>query len=196
MYLLNYQYTHDIDWFCKVLDKPVHLASNGGRLPRLSYTINELVQLQHLVANMNQSFRCVVNTQYLQDYLQQGRYYEGIDALSDEEFRQLLPEQFEISEEIRHLPRAVLLYSWSFIEMAKRGFYSFDRKEGDDNEYHLVAWPDSFYLDDFCQDVYYRLVEYDACCFPPMHQNFIIGLPNDITFDGNSFTPFYHCNGR
>ncbi len=191
MYLLNYQYTHDIDWFCKVREYPVHLASNGGRLPRLSYTINELVELQHLVANMNPSFRCVLNTQYLEGYLLQGRYYEGIDELSEEEFRQLLPEQFEISEETRNLSRPVLLYSWSFIEMAKRGFFSFDRKDGDDNEYHLVAWPDRLDLNEFSQDVYGRLTEYDACCFPPRHQDFRIYMPNNITFDVNSFAAFY-----
>lgn len=196
MYLLNYQHTHDIDWFCKVLDKPVHLASNGGRLPRLSYTINELVKLQHLVANMNQPFRCVVNTQYMEDYLQQGRYYEGIDELSEEEFRQLLPEQFEITEEIRNLSRSVLLYGWSFIEMAKRGFYSFDRKDDDGNEYHLVAWPDRFNLAEFSHDVYDRLTGYDACCFPPRHSDFRISLPDYITFDVNSFASFYQRNGR
>jgi hypothetical protein len=194
MYLLNYQYNHDIDWFCKVLEYPVHLASNGGRLPRLSYTINELVELQHMVANMNQSFRCVVNTRYLEDYLQQGRYYEGIDELSEEEFRMMLPEQFEISEEIRNLSRPVLLYAWSFIEMAKRGFFSFDRKDGDGNEYHLVAWPDRLDLEDFSQDVYERLTGYDACCFPPRHQDFRIYLPDYITFNANSFSAFYQRN--
>jgi len=70
MYRLAYQYTHDIDWFCRIKEMPVHLASNGGILPQRSYTIKKLVTLQHKVANMQQNFRCAVNVEYLGNYLQ------------------------------------------------------------------------------------------------------------------------------
>ncbi len=190
MYRLNYQYTHDIDWFCKVRDLPVHLASNGGRLPRLSYTIKNLVALQHKVANLNQSFHCSVNTRYLEGYIQQGEFYDSLDEMTDSEYRQMLPERFEMSNEVGELSRPLLLYSWSFIEMARRGFYSFDRDERTDT-YHLVAWPKDFDLGIFDKDVYESLKQYWACCFPPRHRGFDSDLLEHITFDVDSFNSFY-----
>ena len=188
MYLLNYQFTHDIDWFCAINDKPVHLASNGGKLPRLSYTIKDLVKLQHSVANMSYSFECAVNTRYLESYLQHGEFYDNLDNLSAEEFREMLPQHFDYVNETAELSRSVLLYSWSFIEMAKRGFFSFDRDERT-NSYHLVAWPKRFDMSVFKRDVFQLLKQYHACCFPPVHADYMIDIPECIMFNVDS-----HCH--
>lgn len=184
MYRLDYQFTHDIDWFCKVNGSPVHLASNGGHLPQ-RYTIKELVSIQHKVANMQQCFRCAVNTAYLTDYLQRGEYYADLENILQEEYRAMLPERFVIPNELAELSNTLLLYSWSFIEMAKRGFWSFDRRE-EDGLYHLVAWPEDYDEQKFNGDVYDSMVDYRACCFPPYHDDRESDLPNSITFDINS----------
>ena len=125
MYRLDYQYNHDIDWFCRVNDVPVHLASNEGVLPRRSYTIKNLVALQHNVANMRQNFRCAVNSDYLFEYLRRGEYYSEFENISENDMRSMLPERFVITNEVAELPSIILIYSWCFIEMAKRGFFSF-----------------------------------------------------------------------
>lgn len=190
MYRLDYQYTHDIDWFCKINSIPVHLASNGGNLPRRSYSIKDLVALQHDVANMPQNFRCTVNTSYLTEYLQRGEYYAELDNITQEEFRMMLPERFTIPNEVVELSSTMLLYSWSFIEMAKRGFCSFDRRE-EDGLYHLVAWPEEYEEHLFEEDIYNKLVEYRSCCFPPYHDNYDSNVPECIKFDVNSIQPFY-----
>lgn len=190
MYRLDYQYTHDIDWFCKINDIPVHLASNGGNLPHRSYTIKKLVALQHRVANMQQSFRCVVNVAFLEEYLQRGEYYDELVNVSQEDLRTMLPERFELTDEVSGLSRTMLLYSWSFIEMAKRGFCSFDRRE-EDGLYHLVAWPDGYDGQQFDKEVYGSLVEYRACCFPPFHEDYGTNMPDCVRFDVESISYFY-----
>lgn len=185
MYRLDYQFTHDIDWFCKVNGNPVHLASNGGTLPHRSYTIKNLVALQHKVANMQQGFKCAVNVEYLEEYLQRGGYYSELGNISQEELRERLPKRFEITSEVAELSNTILLYSWSFIEMAKRGFCSFDRRE-EDGLYHLVAWPVDYDNHQFDKEIFDSLAEYNSCCFPPCHEDYRSNLPDCIRFDVDS----------
>lgn len=192
MYRLNYQYTHDIDWFCRVNEVPVHLASNGGILPQRSYTIKKLVALQHKVANMQQNFRCAVNIEYLEDYLQRGEYYAEYDEITREDLRLMLPERFEITNEVSDLSNIMLLYSWSFIVMAKRGFYSFDRRE-EDGLYHLVAWPVDYDVQRFNKDVYDLLVEYNTSHYPLTHKDYCF-FSDWIRFDINSIIGLYKSN--
>ena len=85
MYPLQYQATHDIDWFATINECPVHLASNGGHLPVDSYTVSELVAIQHKVANMQSVFRYEIDEEYLQNYLDEGEFYPDIDEMSDED---------------------------------------------------------------------------------------------------------------
>ena len=191
MYRLNYQYNHDIDWFCRINGLPVHLASNGGVLPGRSYTIKNLVALQHKVANMKQTFRCAVNSDYLLEYLKQGKYYAELENISEAGVRSLLPESFEIANEVAKLSSTLLIYGWSFIEMAKRGFFSFDRRE-EDGLYHLVAWPADFDKQSFEKDVYDSLTEYEGSYLPSCHVNYNTSLPDSIKFYEDSLQPFYH----
>lgn len=191
MYRLNYQFTHDIDWFCRINGIPVHLASNGGVLPWNSYSIRNLVKLQHRVARLEPSFRCSFNVEYVSRYLQQGEFYDSFNNLSDNMFRQMLPEGFMISDDVAELPLQLLVYGWSFIEMARRGFFSFDRKEGDDSTYHLVAWPTEFDCTVFNGEVYNTLKRYNACCFPPIHKDYKADVPECIKFDVDSCHSLY-----
>lgn len=188
MYRFNYQLTHDIDWFCKIKGIPVHLASNGGLLPGRSYTIQGLVDLQHKVANMDRRFQCDINTEYIDEYLRQGEFYGSLGNLSEEDYRILLPERFEMTNDIIEQKLHILVYSWSFIEMAKRGFFSFDRKVGEENVYHLVAWPKDLVFDEFNDDVFRALKEYNACCFPPCHKDYYMSFPDCIRFDVDSLS--------
>ena len=144
-----------------------------------------------MVANMRQNFRCAVNNDYLLGYLRQGEYYADFDNISEVEMRSLLPNSFEITNDVAELSRTLLLYGWSFIEMAKRGFCSFDRRE-EDGLYQLVAWSVEYNEQVFDQEIYDLLVEYEACCFPPYHNDYSTNIPDIIRFDIDSIQLYYH----
>ena len=141
MYQINYQLTHDIDWFAFIDGIPVHIATNGGLLPHDSYKVKDLVRIQKLVHRMERRYKVGINENYLERYLNEIEAYPGIDEMTDEDFRQMLPERLEIN---RNHSRAINAYIWSFVEMASKGFLSFDRRVDDEHwvdYYHLVAWP-------------------------------------------------------
>ena len=168
MYPLQYQATHDIDWFATINECPVHLASNGGHLPVDSYTVSELVSIQHKVANMQSVFRYEIDEEYLLNYLDEGEFYPDIDELSDEDFRMIIPERAEIN---RNYSRSLMAYTWSFIDMAMKGFLSFDRirNENGIDVYHLVAWPKDFDQAMFIRDensIFFDLHHYYNRRFP------------------------------
>ncbi len=141
MYQHHYLLSHDIDWFALVDGIPVHVASNGGLLPHDSYKISELTRIQHVVHGLESRYRVGMNVEYLEDYLRETESYPDIDDLTPEEFQLMLPERYEAD---RNLSRALQAYTWSFSEMAAKGFWSFDRigdEQRDFAQYHLVAWP-------------------------------------------------------
>ena len=163
MYPLQYQATHDIDWFATINEHPVHLASNGGHLPSDSYTVSKLVAVQHKVANMQTTFRYEIDEEFLQNYLDEDGFYPDVNEMSDEEFRMIIPERVEIN---RNYSRSLMAYTWSFIDMAMKGFLSFDRIRNEDgiDIYHLVAWPKDFDHDMFIRNdnsIFFDLHHYD-----------------------------------
>lgn len=168
MYPLQYQATHDIDWFATINEHPIHLASNGGHLPFDSYTVSELIAIQHKVANMHSTFGYEIDEEYLRNYLDEGDFYSDIDEMSDEEFRMIIPERIEIN---RNYSRSLMAYTWSFIDMAMKGFLSFDRIKNENgvDYYHLVAWPKNFDHDMFMRDdnsIFFDLHHYDNSRYP------------------------------
>lgn len=193
MYRLDYQYTHDIDWFCRINGAPVHLASNGGHLPNC-YSIEQLVSLQHRVANLRNNYRCAVNIGYLEDYLRQDEFLNNMGEFSDEEYRLMLPEEFELSDDIKDLPKHIIVYAWSFIEMAKKGFISFDRGQNVNGVdiYHLVARPLLENRNPRVLENLGDLHQYRMCCIPPSHPDYDPGnLPKNIRFhDQSEFEQF------
>ena len=98
----TYQLTHDIDWFCRIGNTPMHFASNGGILPDKVNDREINSSIQHKVALMEEvlpdSEQIVINQKYV------------IERLGEEAGQ----EAFE-------------RYLESFVAMARKGFYSFDR---------------------------------------------------------------------
>ena len=181
MYNHDYLVTHDLDCFFVINRNRTHIATNGGIVHPKIGTVEEIRAMQLQVANMEASPKFVLNTEYL-------------SSLSEEDF----PRQ-EVMEEIigkrensafnnsifaesgyEDIPYHWKLYSYSFAEMARKGFWSFDRvgimPNGAD-AYMLVAWPSGiktgnsvevghhFQLDDF-ED--YRCYCKMSCCWPLM----------------------------
>lgn len=134
---IGYQLTHDIDWFICINDWPIHVASNGGRLPKMFTSLTDLYTTKKIVYNrLDPIFDYGINEE-----LQIPEDNE-IDELG-EEFEEFFPEaQYLFGEDI-DMPNSRKTYLWSFVRMAQRGFYSFDKiNMGDDGEeYQLVAYP-------------------------------------------------------
>lgn len=132
MYKLSYQYTFDIDWFCVINNMPVHIASNGGKLPNL-YKKNELRELQHGVATL--------------EPLWNGDNQRNIILSESNNIETILNVQYDyLLEKGVPIERVKDLYVESFMEMACKGFYSFDRLDPDIAEILQIDNPDSAYM--------------------------------------------------
>ena len=131
----EYQHTHDIDWFCVINNKHTHLASNGGIMPKIVNDEELLGKIQQDVAQMPVRYKYNLNRKYLDEILNDGRL-RHIENLEEEILDLLIPISIDFGE-YRLSPKE-MVYCWSFIEMAQKGFYSYDRTE---DGYHLIAEP-------------------------------------------------------
>ncbi len=113
-FTIVYQRSHDIDWFAQKDNLMIHAMSFGGLLP---YSVNQWITNLNMMRKAYQLTMNNVEVVY-SDYverLMEGRNIEGAE----------LRERY-----LRH-----------FADMAKRGFWSFDRDLHDENLYHLIARP-------------------------------------------------------
>lgn len=122
-YTIEQQFSRDIDWYFKDSNNNmVHVASAGGRLPKIIEQNDELIDRIHaqvvdspdLSINLFSSFEVEINPN-LSDIVSLG-----------------------IEENAREF------YLESFIEMAKKGFISIDKtklNDFEDTNYHIVAYP-------------------------------------------------------
>lgn len=140
MYPLSYQYSMDIDWFYIDDPFPIHAASNGGLIKRELYTVPQLQEVQRLIQTLPMNYDFELNIDGIIANMSD-KYDEEIVNQLLENRDILLPRDFELPvSRYSNEPRWLQFYSHSFIQMAMRGFYSFDRNE-DTNEYFLVAKP-------------------------------------------------------
>ena len=118
---LYYQQSHDIDWFAKVGNIYVHAMSFGGRLPVEvnEQTVNtELLMAAYQIEVAEDSkAELFINNEYVDSRLS------------------LMIENNTNGDGVRER------YLRHFEEMAKRGFYSFDRDLNDERLYHMIVWP-------------------------------------------------------
>ena len=121
-YTDSYVFSKDIDWFFKMNNQYVHVASAGGRLPAIINDREKLRQIQYQVFNLPYIYPAG-----------QIRIYEGF-------IQQLL------SSQLNEIPQSYDLYIESFINFARKGFISCDRTNIADNQsdlYHIVCMPPS-----------------------------------------------------
>ena len=126
----------DIDWFCFINGCPIHVASNGGELPSDLYTAKGFMNAFNAVQAAEPSCEWEINKEFVNSRLDAYNYINGMEKEERDDF--LLPN-FINRDNYKELSTEQIAYSWSFIEMAKRGFFSFDRV--DENRYRLVAFP-------------------------------------------------------
>lgn len=119
-YRRDYQNRHDIDWFAIYKGIPVHVASNGGLLPK-QIKKNRNKQLQSMFASEELGEREVS--------VEDGWVRELQRRRSEEAFGTGVNFNVET-------------YLQSFIEFASKGFVSIDNAIiGDEQHYVVVAYP-------------------------------------------------------
>lgn len=133
--MYNYE-PSDIDWFCFINGCPIHVASNGGELPNNLYSDENLISAFNAARAIEPIHKWDINQEFINSRHESYSYINGIEENEQDDF--LLPEFIE-RKEYGNLSSEHIAYSWSFIEMAKRGFFSFDRV--DENRYRLIAHP-------------------------------------------------------
>ena len=151
MYSIEYQLTHDIDYFF-VQDfgdeaKSIHIASNGGVMPDRLGSMVFIQNCQNLPFALPMQFDYVLNMNYLNQLTAED--FPSIEEMAESGF--MITNhytQFDNTD----LPHHIKLYAYSFVEMARRGFWSFDRLTDGSGEdmlnrkdrasvYQLVARP-------------------------------------------------------
>ena len=133
-----YQLTHDMDCFFVINGHPIHIATNGGIVSSKLGTVEELIEQQTIVAKLKSSYEYELNTAFLATLV--AEEFPTREELADIDRESLYFEGLFENEQYHNIPYHWKLYSRSFVEMAQKGFWSYDRVDGTDM-YVLVAGP-------------------------------------------------------
>lgn len=137
---------HDIDWYCLIEGKPTHIASMGGTIPPLFRNRENLRRMQDIVAHMTIFTEAKLNLDNIKS-----QTADGYDYLEDEMIRETIENANRNYPGFVYLSKydlPIRLFASSFVEKARRGFYSYARREvAEGNEYILIAEPDRPYED-------------------------------------------------
>lgn len=118
-------YPWDVDWFSITDGKYIHAMSFGGGVPWNVDVLGDNVRLLYEAYQLRQvpedESEVIYNNEYIEERLLLQYEREGNDVAQRTAIR------------VRYLRH--------FTEMAKRGFYSFDRDVNDIDVYHLIARP-------------------------------------------------------
>lgn len=118
-------YPWDVDWFTIADGKYIHAMSFGGGIPWNVDVLGDNVRLLYEAYQLRQmpedESEVIYNNEYIEERLR--LQYERVG--NDDDQRTAIRVRY-----LRH-----------FTEMAKRGFYSFDRDINDIDVYYLIARP-------------------------------------------------------
>lgn len=132
----------DIDWFCIINNKPVHIASMGGYIPVPFNERKYLRKIQKKVAALEYISEVNLNMEHVEREILDG--YDFIDAIiGDDNLIVNIEELFASIPSFTYNMEWNLktrLYSSTFVNKARKGFYSYARL-WDTNMYELVAAP-------------------------------------------------------
>lgn len=154
--------THDYDWFCVINGYPVCVSSAGDYIPSLVNYDDNIIRSIKIVKKISPKYDASINRSYLQDNI----INKGYDYLNDPNYQ--FPEDCipQYDEKYQDMALSLKLYCEHFIEMAKKGFYTFDRDIYSEHSYHLVAWPDvDTRFSDLCNVVCKESIKIDKLDF-------------------------------
>lgn len=123
-FTIVYQRSHDIDWFARVGHIYIHAMSFGGLLPA---SVNAWITNMN---NLRTAYRMQIN---------------DVNVVYSDYVERILGEH---NEETGHqLDRE--RYLTHYRDMARRGFWSFDRDPHNEDVYHLIARPSEGILNNY-----------------------------------------------
>lgn len=125
----------DIDWFCFLGNRPIYVSSNGGYLPKNFAKIAEWSEMLRSATALPFTYECELNENAIM------RYREDFEYLDEDVENDLKNELPQWLNELRY-PFWQKLFAWPFLEMSKRGFFSFWH-DNDTKEYVMVSSPSS-----------------------------------------------------
>lgn len=125
-YSETYQRTRDIDWFFQHAKRSIHVASNAGKLPDFINDVQRLREEQARVSMLDDipNVQVVINSRLVDAVVE-----ASVENLQKNGFHDISIDNIRDS------------YLASFIEMAKKGFYSYDRYLNNESIYVLVCGP-------------------------------------------------------
>lgn len=149
--------TLDLDLFGEYKGLRIHVATNGGYVPRDLAAIEEIERKRDEVERMQEEYSVELNKEYVEaldgyEYLEQAEF-DIDDHLDIDSLKNVFGESLKAIEE-KHRIKA-MLYCESFVHFAKRGFISFDRVgygRGSGQLYEIVAWPAGSPYDEACRE--------------------------------------------
>lgn len=132
----------DFDIFCIVNKRPVHIATMGSHIPSLLNDEQRIIRDVDMVAYMPNSFDVEFNLDLIKKLINDKDNYSYLQLVNQDiqesEFVKL--PSFDWFDE--KVPLFAKLFAWSFVEIARKGFYSFAHYgDTDSDSYFLVAWP-------------------------------------------------------
>lgn len=130
----------DNDWYCIINNHPVHIASMCGSIPTQFRNIETLRKMQQLIGKMPYITDVTLNLKSINDEIV-GKY----SYLQNMQLRTLIEELTRTNDNVTYNMNWALevrLYASSFVDKARKGFYSYARV-GQSNEWFQVAKPDN-----------------------------------------------------
>lgn len=131
----------DIDWYCLIQGKPIHIASSGGMIPKQFRDLEDLRLKQKLVSMMEPIAEATLYLENIQSQIQ-----EGYEYIQDEMITAAIMDANRNNPGfvyLRDYELPVRLFASTFVEKARRGFHSYIRQESVEgiDEYILIAKP-------------------------------------------------------
>lgn len=118
---MSFNTLEDIDWFVILNERLFHVASNGFCLPTGLYTPKEREVIFAEIMSLSSKSEVEINRSFVKTRSINYDYVKNI-----EEKKQLYPEFVNRTDYPKNMDDYEIAYSWSFVEMAKRGCFSYD----------------------------------------------------------------------
>ena len=119
----------DLNLFFRINGVPVHIATFGTSIPQNLNDCNRIAENWMSVKSLPYSTQFQLNGAYLEQTATNAGYEYLLDERSGymHDIHNTFPSMDAFD---KNVPLPVKLYSWSFVDMARRGFYSFAPREG------------------------------------------------------------------
>lgn len=153
----------DFDLFCIINNKPVHIATLGAIIPDVLNEIQRITTNINDVCGIQPYTNAILNDDLIKKYVSTDDY-KFLLELDKETVNKNVSRLPGFDKFDEATPIHIKLFSWYFIEMARRGFYSFAHYGSEeDDKFFLVAWPEKANQDfvDSHKDISFTLEQVD-----------------------------------